>query len=135
MEGLFFAVNQVWFIYPINYGYLLVSLLLVTGICYYNKSKNNKTVETSISNITYIYIDPKDTHYNQKTLHSLRDYISKKYLPKHTWAHTNIDIKSYIENKKILRIIESLEQIEYSWKETTIKENEENNSQLALLLR
>ena len=83
----------------------------------------------------FVPISPVDPLFIEKTLQEIRQYCSHKYSPMHSWAHIPDDIKSYVSDENIIKIILVLEGYEYTGKILDISEKELINHELAMLLQ
>ena len=135
MEGLFFVIDQIWILYPTIMGYFILSILLWYVYYLLYAKKDNTYILQNPTYITYNPIHPNDILFIEKTLFEIRNYISKKYLPKHTWAHTPKEITEYITNISIIHIIKNLEHKEYLWLPISMEEATDINNQLIQILQ
>ena len=135
MEGLFFVIDQVWILHPTHSGYFILSIALCAFLfIFYRKNKTRNFSLQFDSQIVFNPINPLDSHYIEKTLIEIRIYLSKIYLPEHSWAHTSKDINEYIENFELVELIKVLEHKEYTWIIIDSTEASDINTQLVKLL-
>ncbi|MBX9809020.1 hypothetical protein K2X92_01360 [Candidatus Gracilibacteria bacterium] len=136
MEGLFFVINQVWILHSMNVGYFILSIILGYGIYrLYIKKKLNIVICEKPNTIGYTPVDTNDSRFIEKTLLEIRSYLSKKYLPEHTWAHTPNEIKKYITDPSLIQLIKELEHKEYTGLIPDSNETKSINTQLIKLLQ
>lgn len=128
MEGIFFAINEIWWLNPIAWWSILLSL--IWGICIivsleYKVQKKKWKEIRPLQQYSFKTIDSADPDYAQKTLLNIRKYLAHQYEPRHSWAHIPLDIQKYTNDSELIDIIEKLEKIEFSGKviESNIQES------------
>lgn len=128
MEGIFFAINEIWWFNPIAWWSILLSL--IWGICIivsleYKAQRKNGKGKHNPQPYSFKIVDPVDPDYAQKTLLNIRKYLAHQYEPRHSWAHIPLDIEKYTNDSELIEIIEKLEKIEFSGKitESNIQES------------
>ncbi len=130
MEGLFFAVEPIWWIVPIDLTSIFITLLwgiFLIFILWYKNSKKNEVL-LIWNKLKKYHFQPQNTdnrNYAEQTLIEIRKYLTYKFEPENSWAHLPIDIKKYSHDTQLDNIIEQLEHAEYT--NTVLpKETQEN---------
>ena len=158
MEGLFFAIDPVWWITPIHLSSLSITLsagilMWLTTFLYSKRSSKNppsplrynsplevRTQKlyqggTPTLRFEFMSIDPNIGNYAELTLIEIRRYLASTHQPYHSWAHVPAHIAKYTTDNRLMEIIIELEQVEYSEQDITINEKEQINRELVIKLK
>ena len=116
MEGLFFAIHPIWLSWTIphfNGVLFLIWLFFIIGYFFiwkktHIKLYNEREVTLGITNL-------RDPQYIEKTIQEIRKYITITKSPKHSWAHIPREISWYFKDSSLIKILEKLENIQFSW--------------------
>lgn len=135
MEGLFFVIGQVWILHTVSVEYFIFSFIIWYGLHrLYTQRKSTIVIWKKLDTVSYSPVEPNDALFIEKTLLEIRSYLSKKYLPEHTWAHTPNEIKKYTTDQSLIQLIKELEYKEYTWIVPDRNEAIHINTQLIQLL-
>lgn len=133
MEGIFFAVTEIWWNTPVAIWSILIAL--IWGVCIvvsmeYKRQKKIQKIKKNTQEYIFKLVDPTDPKYAEQTLINIRQYLARQYHPMHSWAHIPLDIRTYTTDTELITIIEQLEQIEFSGKNTEPYLKESINTEL-----
>jgi hypothetical protein len=133
MEGFFFVISELWWINHVNWLSIIIALLWGLSIVVsleYQQQKKISATEKDIKSYKFKIIDPTDLKYAEQTLSNIRQYLAHKHNPMQSWAHVPLDIRTYTTDTELIDIIEVLEQMEFSGKNTEQHLKESINTQL-----
>ena len=137
MEGLFFVVSPVWWVGSPSIIFAIIAVFfgIILSFFLYKKKQVNGIFQKNPDSYKFVPISPVDPIFIEKTLQEIRKYCSHKYSPMHSWAHIPDDIKSYVSDENIIKLILVLEEYEYTGKILDTSERELINHELTKLLQ
>lgn len=143
MTGVFFAVHPVWWVAPIALSSILIALLSggAVGLLWWiysgYRARWFRWAEMSQQRTRYSYhrVDISRDDYAELMLIEIRRYLTYTYQPQHSWAHIPERIASYTQDARLIEIVRTLEQVQYSKQDLTNTEKETLNNELSIKLK
>ncbi|MBS9784199.1 hypothetical protein KGV55_02505 [Candidatus Gracilibacteria bacterium] len=132
-DGVFFAVSPLlwediphfWVFFCVSFIFFSMIFLFQKNFIAYKKKKAYlKNIPTSLPAIS-------EPDFEQKIFIALKGIIAKKFMPAHSFSHTNLDILSYCHDSQLKEIWETLETTRY--KNTTLSAPEKEKIRNILL--
>ncbi len=84
---------------------------------------------------SYHRVDISRDDYAELMLIEIRRYLTYTYQPQHSWAHIPERIASYTQDARLIEIVRTLEQVQYSKQDLTNTEKETLNNELSIKLK
>lgn len=133
MESYLFLVSPIWWDSSTTAISLLIASMIGMTYVVYRFIKTMRPI-TGEREVDFIFTSEQDTHWEEKTLERIKNYLIEVYRPSKTTSHTVEEMKHYITNQEFITLLNQIESAEYSKRKIPLEERKNINTDITRLL-